>query len=287
MWSGSNAVEQDDPVSDDRPVTSTLDVESASVFDVYDELLVPLCFQAYADDVVERVDDLEEGSVLVVACGTGVDTRALAGGLPPSVAITATDLVPGMVERAQRSGSARPVTWDVADAAALPYGDESYDVVVCQFGAMFFPSKVDAFAELARALRPRGRLELATWDAIDANDFAAAVAGAMGDCFPDDPPRFLAGPPYSYHDADTISADLVAGGFDRPRVDRVGHTARAATAETVAAAFCGGTPLRDQLQSGGVERLARALEGAADALARRFGSTDLTGRTAALAASAV
>jgi len=283
-----SSVAQDERVNRDRPVTLSLDVERASVFDVYDELLVPLCFQGYAEDLPTRLRDVSSGDVLVVACGTGVDTRVLADALPPSVEITATDLVPGMVDRARRRGTSREVTWDVADALSLPYDDASFDVIVCQFGAMFFPAKVDAFAEAARVLRPGGRLELAVWDRIEANDFAAAVATAMRDLFPDDPPAFLDRMPYSYHDPDAIVADLVAGGFVAPtEIERVGHRALAACPEVVAGAFCGGTPLRDQLQSGGAERLGRALDGAARALADRFGGADLTGRTAALVATAV
>jgi SAM-dependent methyltransferase len=265
----------------------SLDVEHTSVFDVYDELLVPLCFQGYADDLAARLADVRGGAVLVVACGTGVDTRAIAAALPSEVSITATDLVPGMVERAQRSGASRHVVWDVADALALPYDDATFDVVVCQFGAMFFPAKADAFRQAARVLRPGGRLELAVWDRIDDNDFASTVAGAVRGRFPDDPPAFLDRLPYSYHDPDVIVADLVAGGLEPPAaVERVGHRARAATPEVVATAFCGGTPLRDQLQAGGADRLGDAIDAAARALAERFGAADLTGRTAALVASA-
>ncbi len=137
-----------------------------------------------------------------------------------------------------------PVTWDVADAQSLPYDDGSFDLVVCQFGAMFFPDKVTAFAEAARVLRPGGRLELAVWDRIEANDFGAAVAAAMRELFPDDPPAFLDRMPYSYHAPDVIVADLVAGGFTAPDpVERVQHRARAESPEVVAGAFCGGTPL--------------------------------------------
>ena len=281
-------VAQDERVDLGLPVTLSLDVERASVFDVYDELLVPLCFQGYADDLTTRLRDVRDGDVLVVACGTGVDTRVLADALPSSVAITATDLVPGMVTRAERRGTSRAVTWDVADALKLPYDDASFDVVVCQFGAMFFPAKVDAFAEAARVLRPGGRFELAVWDRIESNEFGATVAGTMPQVFPDDPPPFLERMPYSYHDADAIVVDLVAGGFAAPAaIERVGHRARAATPEAVATAFCGGTPLRDQLQAGGPDRLGRAIEGAARALADRFGRADLTGATAALVATAL
>jgi SAM-dependent methyltransferase len=274
-------------MDDDRALALSLDVERASVFDVYDELLVPLCFQGYADDLATRVVDVREGAVLVVACGTGVDTRVLAEALPPSVSITATDIVPGMIERAQARGTARAVAWDVVDALSLPYDDASFDLVVCQFGAMFFSAKADAFAQAARVLRPGGRLELAVWDRIEANDFAAAVADAMRELFPEDPPAFLDRMPYSYHDIDAIRADLVAGGFTAPAEIRgVEHRARAATPDVVAAAFCGGTPLRDQLQSGGVDRLPQGIAGASRALADRFGTSDLTGRSSALVASA-
>ena len=184
-------------------------------------------------------------------------------------------------------GTRAPVTWDVADALALPYDDATFDVVVCQFGAMFFPDKAGAFAQAARVLRPGGRLELAVWDRIERNEFGAAVADAMRDLFPDDPPAFLDRMPYSYHDVDVIVADLVAGGFAAPaEVDRVEHRARAASAEVVAGAFCGGTPLRDQLVAGGPDRFPRALEGAARVVADRFGRTDLTGASSALVATA-
>ncbi|WP_309604221.1 class I SAM-dependent methyltransferase, partial [Phenylobacterium sp.] len=77
--------------------------------------IVPLVFQAYAEDLVARVVSIagmESGALLEVAAGTGVVTRLLAAALPPEVVITATDLVPGMLERAARVGTARPVTWE-------------------------------------------------------------------------------------------------------------------------------------------------------------------------------
>ena len=277
-------------VTDDRAAVSPSSevIETASVFDVYDELLVPLCFQAYADDLAARLGGVHAGDVLVVACGTGVVRASWPMRCrrrcrsPPPISCPGWSSVPSSAVRR------RAVTWHVADAQGLPYDDASFDVVVCQFGAMFFPSKIEAFTEAARVLRPQGRYELAVWDHIEANDFGATVAGAMRELFADDPPGFLERMPYSYHDADVIVADLVAGGLVVPgAVEQVGHEARAASPEAVAAAFCGGTPLRDQLQAGGPDRLRRALDGAARALAERFGSADLTGRTAALVATAV
>jgi SAM-dependent methyltransferase len=274
-------------VDHDQPPTEWRDIEAASVFDVYDDLLVPLCFQAHADDLAARLRGLRDAAVLVIACGTGVDTRALADALPASVTITATDLVPGMVERAQRRGTSRPVDWDVADATGLPYEDESFDVVVCQFGAMFFPDKAAAFRESARVLRPDGRFEVSVWDRLDANDFASAVAAAMRETFPDDPPAFLDRMPYSYHDADRLSDDLAGAGFAVPAgIEQVGHTALAGSSDLVAGAFCGGTPLRDQLRAGGPDRLPAALAAASSVVAERFGAAEPSGTTSALLATA-
>jgi SAM-dependent methyltransferase len=152
---------------------------------------------------------------------------------------------------------------------------------------MFFPSKPAAFAEAARVLRPGGRLELAVWDRIEVNDFAAAVADAMVALFPDDPPRFLERMPFSYHEPDAVVADLVAGGFTRPAaLDSIERRTRASSPEVVASAFCAGTPLRDQLQAGPSDRLAPAIVGTAAKLADRFGATDLEGRNVGIVATA-
>jgi SAM-dependent methyltransferase len=255
------------------------DVLSSSVFDVYDELLVPLMFQAYADDLARRLTDLRGGSILEVATGTGVLTRAMADSLPDEVAITATDLVQGMVDRARRVGTTRPVTWQQADVMALPYESESFDVVVCQFGAMFFEPKPDAFEEMRRVLRPGGRLLFSVWDRLEDNDFAAVVNDVVRRHFPEDPPRFLERKPYAYHDREAIIADLRAAGFDAPpAIEPVEHVSRAPSPAHVAAAFCGGTPLRDEIESRGPDLLAGVLAAAAAGLAERFGAAHLEGR---------
>lgn len=257
--------------------------EGHPLFEVYDELLVPLVFQAYAEDTVDRVADVTEGALLETAAGTGVITRLLAARLPAAVAITATDLVPGMLQRAEQVGTARPVTWEVADALDLPYADASFDVLVCGFGAMFFAPHADAFAEAHRVLRPGGRLVFSVWDRLEANELSWAVNGAMHRLFPDDPPGFLARTPYGYSDPDVIVADLAAGGFTAtPVVERIGHRCRAATATDVARALCAGTPLRDELARRGPGVLDHAIEATAECLADRYGPRDLEADVAAL-----
>ena len=85
-------------------------VFAGTVPELYDRLLVPLIFESYADDLAARVAEFELASVLEVAAGSGVVTRAMAAGLPASVTITATDLSQSMVDHAQSLGT-RPTSW--------------------------------------------------------------------------------------------------------------------------------------------------------------------------------
>ncbi len=165
----------------------------------------------------------------------------------------------------------------------MRYEPESFDVVVCQFGAMFFEPKVDAFAEAHRVLRPGGRLLFSVWDALEHNEFAAVVNTAVQRRFPDEPPRFLERKPHGYHDPDVILADLRAAGFDAtPVVEPVASTSRAESADHVAAAFCAGTPLRDEIEGIGPVLLAEAISEAASGVTECFGAEDPHGRVRAL-----
>ncbi|MDA1196254.1 MAG: class I SAM-dependent methyltransferase [Planctomycetota bacterium] len=130
----------------------------------YESTLVPLIFEPYADDLAARVLALDPDRVLEVACGTGIVTRALAAALPASCEITATDLNTAMVAHGELIGTSRPVTWRQADVFDLPYADQSFDVVVCQFGVMFFADRVAAYREIRRVLRPGGTFLFNVWN---------------------------------------------------------------------------------------------------------------------------
>src|SRR4051812_19886600 len=102
---------------------------------IYDEILGPLMFAPYADDLAERAARGVPRAVLEIAAGTGIVTRALAKALA-SAQIVASDLNEAMLGIAQRQPLQR-VTWKHADAQHLPFDDGAFDVVVCQFGYMF------------------------------------------------------------------------------------------------------------------------------------------------------
>src|SRR5262245_60092378 len=181
---------------------------SGSIAALYDTYLVPLIFEPYASDLVKRLGSRTLSRVLEIAAGTGVVTRAMASALPESVSIVATDLNQAMLDQASVVGTARSVEWRQADAMQLPFQDETFDAVVCQFGVMFFPDKSKAFSEARRALRPGGVFIFNVWDRIAENEFADTVTTALESIFPDDPPRFLARTPHGYYDHRIIERDL-------------------------------------------------------------------------------
>lgn len=246
---------------------------AGSIPELYDTLLVPLIFEPYADDLARRVAALAPVRVLETAAGTGVVTRAMARALPASVELVATDLNPPMLARAAAVGTERPVRWQPADAMQLPFDDASFDVVVCQFGAMFFPDKPHAFAEARRVLKRGGVLLFNVWDRIEENELADTVTTALARLFSADPPRFMARTPHGYSDTAAIARDLAGAGFDAPpRFETVAARSRAASAHAAAFAYCQGTPLRNEIEARSGAGLVQATAVCAEAIAERFGA---------------
>ena len=244
---------------------------AGSIPQLYEQYLVPLIFEPYASEIAERVRRRRPRAVLEVAAGTGVVTRCLAAALPIDTSIVATDLNEPMVRHAEAIGTVRPVKWRTADAMLLPFPDESFDAVVCQFGVMFFPDRAAAFREARRVLRPGGAFVFSAWDRIEENHFADVVTRSLQSLF-SEPPTFLRRLPHGYHDTGVIAADLAAAGFDSAAtISTVTAPSRADSPRAVAIAYCHGTPLRNEIESRDPAALGKATEVAAAAVAARFG----------------
>jgi ubiquinone/menaquinone biosynthesis C-methylase UbiE len=261
-------------------------VFAGSVPEIYDRYSVPLIFDSYARDLAGRLAAVEPANILETAAGTGVLTRAIASQLS-AARLIATDLNQPMlnVAAAKLPRDSR-IEYRQADALALPFEDDSFDAVACQFGAMFFPDKVRGYAEARRILRPGGGFFFSVWDRISENEFADVITQALAELFPDDPPRFLARTPHSYHDAERIRADLNAAGFTKIAIEAVEARSKAASPRDPAIAYCQGTPLRNEIETRDPCGLESATQHAAEALARRFGSGAVDGRIRALVITA-
>ena len=171
--------------------------------------------------------------VLDVGCGTGPTTREAADAVAPSGHVTGLDIAAGMVEAA-RAVSPASVDWIVADVVTWDPPPASWDVVLSRFGVMFFSDRAAAFANLARATAPGGRLAIATWAHRTANDlFEVPLYAALG-AVDREPPGPDEGP-FSLHDADAIAALLEGAGWSSPST----------VAHDLALSFAGGVAPED------------------------------------------
>jgi len=255
---------------------------TGSIPELYDRLMVPLIFESYARDLAARAVALAPRSVLEVAAGTGAVTRALAAGLPTDAKLVATDLNQPMLDQARKQmAGALHIVFRQADAQVLPFDDDQFDIVLCQFGAMFFPNRAKAYREAKRVLKPGGTYLFNVWDRIEDNEFADEVTRTLASLFPSDPPRFLARTPHGYHDPDTIRADLQAAAFKDVSIVPLEAVSAAPSPDDVAMAYCQGTPLRAEIEARGGS-LEEATRNVAEAIAKRFGRGAVSGRIRAL-----
>ena len=140
-----------------REVVNIDAVFVGSVPEFYTQYMGPMLFEPYAADLARRLKGMALAKVLETACGTGILTRALAATLPETVPITPTDLNQPMLDFAKLQPGGQRVRWQQADAQDLPFADQRFDAVVCQFGVMFFPDKPKTYREAFRVLQPDSR----------------------------------------------------------------------------------------------------------------------------------
>ncbi|TJV03668.1 MAG: class I SAM-dependent methyltransferase [Mesorhizobium sp.] len=252
---------------------------TGSIPENYDRYMVPLIFEPFAADLARRAAALSPGAVLEIAAGTGVVTRALAPKLSPDASYVVSDLNQPMLDyAASRQAPDNRITWRQADAMALPFEDAAFDVVCCQFGAMFFPIRSAAYREARRVLKPGGHFLFNVWDRIEENVFADDVTNALARFFPDDPPRFLARTPHGYHDTALIRGDLEDAGFSHVVIETRAEQSRASSPRLPAVAYCKGTVLRSEIEARDAGKLEAATDYAAAAIAERHGSGEVAAK---------
>ncbi|MGH7244600.1 MAG: class I SAM-dependent methyltransferase [Phycisphaerales bacterium] len=247
---------------------------AGSIPQTYHTFLGPLIFDAYARDLATRLKSLAKANarVLEIACGTGIVTKELLASLPAGGSFIASDLSEPMLTlgRANVVADAR-LTFQQADACALPFKDKSFDLIACQFGVMFFPDKVKAMQESRRVLTPGGTYLFSIWDSLAANPIPRVEHETIAALFPKDPPQFLAKFPYGYSDRAEIDRVTRAGGFANVKIETAQFPCTAPAAEDAARGFVEGTPILPALQERGVTDIAPVRAAVTKALAEKFG----------------
>lgn len=143
----------------------------------YEELMVASLFGEWAVRVADGAGIQLGDCVLDVACGTGVLAREVASRVGAGGSVVGLDPAPGMLEVARRLEPG--VEWREGVAEALPFDNSSFDVVVSQFGFMFFRDREKAVQEILRVLIPGGRFAVAVWDSIGNNHGYADEVGLV------------------------------------------------------------------------------------------------------------
>ena len=237
----------------------------------YDRYLGPLFFHDYADDLVARVETKPGLRVLETACGTGIVTERLAARLAGQGTLVATDLnEPMMAHAAQRLGAGARVEWRQADATALPFDDRSFDVVVCQFGLMFYPDKARGVREAYRVLRAGGHYIFNVWDSLTHNPAPRITHETVASFFTTDAPQFYT-VPFSLAETATVSGWLRDVGFTDVDPVAVAKTGTSPSAAEAAIGLIDGNPISAAIMERKPEALADIKAAVAKNVAAQLG----------------
>jgi SAM-dependent methyltransferase len=157
-----------------RSAASPAQIEAA---EAYEKLFVPALFGEWAPRVVAAAGAGAGDRVLDVACGTGVAAREALARVGANGSVAALDLNAGMLDVAIRLGGA--IDYRQGTAESLPFADGAFDVVLCQFGLMFFRDRPAALREVRRVLTPGGRFAFAVWNQLETAPAFATLAAVL------------------------------------------------------------------------------------------------------------
>jgi ubiquinone/menaquinone biosynthesis C-methylase UbiE len=161
------------------------------------------------------------------------------------------------------------VEWQQADASSLPFDDQSFDAVVCQFGIMFVPDKALCAREAHRVLKPGGFFLFNVWDSLAQNPLGKIAHETITSFFEKDPPRFYQ-VPFGYHDQTEIRRVLKEAGFQDVRVEVVAKTSAPAWAGDLAEGLVRGNPVAGAITDRDPSLLGVVTNAVAAALRRNF-----------------
>lgn len=241
----------------------------------YDRYLGPVLFEPYALDIINRLRNKTYSKVLELACGTGRVTNHLLELTGPQGRISAIDIDKGMLEVAKRNISNLQVDWFVGDAQKLSFKDAEFDLVVCQFGIMFFPDKAKAFAEAYRVLKSGGLFLFNVWDELKFNPGSALMQDILKEILLEDAPDFRNSGPFSFNNKDVITQMMEDAGFEMLKMEVIKRTGYYQNSEDLIKGFVDGSLLAYYLQDKDPaigEKLKNKIR---ESMHARFGNTSL------------
>src|SRR5262245_51760048 len=211
-----------------------------------------------------HVAELQPGEcVLDVACGTGFAARLAATVVGLTGRVVGIDLNASMIEAARATSGT--IDWRVGDAAALPFEDHLFDVVLCQQGVQFFSDRLGALRQMRRVLRARGRLAFTVWSAIDDTPYQAALADALTRHVSVEAGS-MARAPHALNDAGELDRLVATAGFTNIRVRRIIETTKLPLLQDFVPGHLAALPIAEAIALLAPERRAALIEEIARAL---------------------
>jgi ubiquinone/menaquinone biosynthesis C-methylase UbiE len=192
--------------------------------DTYESFMVPTLFAPWASRLIQSAKPMTGERVLDVGCGTGIVARLVTPMVEPAGQVVGLDANPNMlaVARAVSERQHLATQWREGSAEALPFPDESFDLVTCQFALMFFEDRRAALLEMYRVLRANGRLALSVWHSFDQHPFYRRLDEAIERRSGLSGVRDI----FAMDDAEELHRMARRAGFERVQIESVALTAR-------------------------------------------------------------
>jgi SAM-dependent methyltransferase len=178
----------------------------------YEHYLVPAFFASCAEQLLEFAPVTPGQRVLDVACGTGVVARRASARAGVAGTVVGVDVNAGMIDVARTVAAAGTITWQTADAAALPFPDAAFDRVYCQQGLQFFADRPGTLREMHRVLAPGGRAGFAVWRALEHSPAFAAFVQALHRHAGEEAAAMMRAP-FGWSDRNELRSTVIGAGF--------------------------------------------------------------------------
>lgn len=239
-----------------QPMSGAQGQVVARAAEVYEAFFVPALFAQWPPHMAQAAAIAPGDRVLDVACGTGVLARYLAANvLGPGGSVVGLDRNEGMLAVA---GCLAPqVTWQQGRAESLPFGAGEFDAALCQFGLMFFADRAPAIGEMARVLRPGGRLAVTVWDSYTNSPGYGALVDLLARLFGEHVADELR-QPFALGDRSELERLFAEAGLPGATIRTQTGTARFPSVEAWIYTEIRGWTLADVIDDAGYERLLSA-----------------------------
>lgn len=230
---------------------------TSNAADYYEEFFVPALFRDRTGPLLDLAGIAPGDTLLDVGCGTGVLAREAWNRMGGVGAVSGIDRNGGMIATAQRI--APGISWQLAQAEALPYADASFDHVISQFALMFFEDRAAGLEQMWRVTRRGGRLTVAVWDRLENTPGYAAMTELDSRLFGVDVARELI-TPYTLGDKEKLMGLFAVAGIPDARLVTHEGKARFASIRAWVDLDVVGWTLGEMIGPAGHERLVQAAE---------------------------